>query len=132
VNTPLLDLARPFADRYVKDDGRGNSYVPHHTVLQRIILATGEPPKIEILRELYDGDVLSGVLMRLTVKGFDPVEEFGESDNPQSKTNGARAKDAASDAIKRAAMRLGCGLSLWAGESFFLHDQLQKRESADA
>jgi hypothetical protein len=129
----IPELARPYPEKYIRDDGRGNSYVPHHVVTQRLIQIFGAPPKIEILREVYDGDVLSGVLMRLTVYGLEPVEEFGEADNPQSKTNGARAKDACSDAIKRCAMRLGNGLHLWAQESYFLFEQLQaKAESTPA
>ena len=114
------DLVKPFSARFIKDDGRGNSYVEHGIVLQRIILATGRPPHIEIVRELYDEGQLTGVLMRMTAFGYEPVEEFGEADNPQAKTNGARAKSAASDAIKRCAMRLGVGLHLWVGDANYL------------
>ena len=129
---PVHELARPFPQKYVHDDGRGNSYVPHHVVTQRLIHIFGVPPKIEVLRELYDEGKLTGVIMRLTVPGLDPVEEAGEADNPQSKTNGARAKDACSDAIKRCAMRLGLGLSLWAQKDYFLFDALTKESHEQA
>lgn len=128
----LLELTRPFPPKYVHDDGRGNDHVPHHIVTQRLIQIFGRPPKIELLRELYDGDKLTGVVMRLTVPGFDPIEEAGDSDNPQSKTNGARAKDACSDAIKRCAMRLGLGLHLWAQKDYFLYDVLKRDEEGVA
>lgn len=120
----LLELSRPFPEKYVRDDGRGNAYVPHHIITQRLIQIFGTPPKIEVLRELYDETKLTGVVMRLTIPGLEPIEEAGEADNPQSKTNGARAKDACSDAIKRCAMRLGLGLHLWAQKDYFLHDVL--------
>jgi hypothetical protein len=126
----LLALTEPFPSDYIKDDGRGNSYVPHHIVNQRLIQVFGLPPKIELLREVYDDGKLTGVVMRLTVPGFEPVEEGGEADNPQSKTNGARLKDACSDAIKRCAMRLGCGLHLWSEGTYFLHESIKNSETA--
>lgn len=127
----LHELTRPFPDRYVHDDGKGNAYVPHHIVTQRLIHIFGVPPKIELLREIYDklpdgSDKLTGVVMRLTVPGFEPIEEAGEADNPQAKTNGARLKSAASDAIKRCAMRLGLGLHLWAQDDYFLFSKLSE------
>lgn len=126
----VVQLSEPFPTRFVHDDGRGNAYVPHHIVQQRLIQIFGVPPKIEILREIYDdtdqGKKLTGVVMRLTLPGLEPVEEAGEADNPQSKTNGARAKDACSDAIKRCAMRLGCGLSLWSQDDYYLFDKLNQ------
>jgi hypothetical protein len=125
----VVEMSRPFPSKYISDDGRGNDYVRHDIVLQRLIQIFGRPPKIEVLRELYDAEKLTGVVMRLTVPGFDPVEEAGEADNPQSKTNGARAKDACSDAIKRCAMRLGLGLHLWSQQNYFLHEVLT-RDSA--
>jgi hypothetical protein len=129
------ELARPFPKNYVHDDGKGNAYVPHHVVTQRLIHIFGVPPKVEILREIYDEDagkrVLTGVVMRLTVPGFEPIEEVGEADNPQAKTNGAKAKSAASDAIKRCAMRLGLGLHLWAQEDYFLFEKLELPEPAN-
>ena len=131
----LIELAKPFPSSFIHDDGRGNAYVPHHIVTQRLIQIFGAPPRIEVLRELYDEGKLTGVVMRLTVPGFDSVEEAGEADNPQSKTNGARAKDACSDAIKRCAMRLGLGLHLWAQQDYFLHEVLVRdaaEEETDA
>ena len=121
----VRELAKPFPKKYIHDDGRKNDYVPHHVVNQRLIQIFGAPPRISIVREIYDVDKLRGVLMRLEAGGY-CVEEFGEADNPQSKTNGARSKDAASDAIKRCAMRLGLGLHLWAGDDYFLFDVLTR------
>ena len=40
-------------------------------------------------------------------------------------TNGARLKNAVSDAHKRCAMRVGLGLHLYAQDDYFLLDQLE-------
>lgn len=120
----VRELARPFPSNYVKEV-QGADYVPHHIVNQRAIHIFGEPPKVEILREIYDGEKLTGVVMRMTIFGL-WSEEAGASDNPQSKTNGDRLKDACSDAYKRCAMRLGLGLHLWAQKDYFLFDALTK------
>ena len=64
------------------------------------------------------------------------VVEAGDVENPSNwKTNGARMKDAMSDAIKRCAMALGVGLHLWSqidGEDeYFLDKQLEKELNAE-
>ena len=61
------------------------------------------------------------------------VEEVGDvGDVHNWPHDGARLKDAASDALKRCAMRLGLGLHLWAQEHYFLDQQLkaQHRQSS--
>lgn len=128
----VRELARPFPSKYVKEV-QGNAYVPHHIVTQRLIHIFKQPPTTEIVREIYDdiqtpsggSRTLSGVVMRMTIGGV-VVEECGEADNPQAKTNGAKAKSAASDAYKRCAMRLGLGLHLWAQGDYFLFDKLNE------
>jgi hypothetical protein len=37
-------------------------------------------------------------------------------------------KDCISDAVKRAAARIGLGTHLWSGEEYILHDALSERE----
>ena len=59
------------------------------------------------------------------------VEEVGDVEKPSNwKTNGARMKDAVSDAVKRCAMALGVGLHLWSQinntDEYFLDKQLAK------
>jgi hypothetical protein len=46
--------------------------------------------------------------------------------------DGERLKHAASDALKRCAMRLGLGLHIWAQGSYFLDKALEKRNGGDA
>ena len=59
------------------------------------------------------------------------VQEVGDVEQPFNwKTEGARMKDAVSDAVKRCAMAIGCGLHLWARfenkSEYFLDQQLAK------
>jgi len=46
--------------------------------------------------------------------------------------DGERLKHATSDALKRCAMRVGLGLSIWAQQSYFLDRALDKRDGGDA
>lgn len=138
MNPKLIELTRPFPTKYVKQV-QGQDYVPHGIVEQRLVSIFETTPKVELLREIYDdvvdmdslktSRILTGVVMRMTVPEFEPVEEAGECDNPQAKTNGARLKSAASDAYKRCALRLGCGLHLWIGDDgdYFLYESLKAR-----
>ena len=64
------------------------------------------------------------------------VEEAGDVEQPFNwNTDGARLKDAISDAVKRCAMAFGVGLHLWAqfeGKSeYFLDKQLEKALEED-
>jgi hypothetical protein len=60
---------------------------------------------------------------------FVTVTEVGDVEHP-SGNNGSNLKNASSDALKRCAMRLGCGLHLWSGENFYLDRALEKRANA--
>jgi hypothetical protein len=80
--------------------------------------------------------VVVGVLARLTatIDGRTvTVTEVGDCDDPANwRHDGERAKAAASDAVKRAAARLGCGLELWVGpESYRLDRWLANGERKD-
>jgi hypothetical protein len=135
----LTRLAVPFPDSMVqrKPGGAGGDYVTHSTVNQRLLEIVG-PYSFEVF-ELIRGDfkdmtsVVSGALCRLTVTidGREvSVVEVGDCENPGNwKTDGQRAKDAASDAFKRCAMRLGLGLHLWVGDrNYFLDRHLKDAE----
>ena len=79
-------------------------------------------------------EVITGVVLALTVeidRQLVTVEEAGDVEQPFNwNTDGARLKDAISDAVKRCAMAFGVGLHLWAqfeGKSeYFLDKQLEK------
>jgi hypothetical protein len=146
----LAELARPFPPDFVERKD-GSDYVAHHVVNQRLLSIVG-PFDFELV-QVIRGDVpavapdpsarsrrgkagtpalsqvVVGGIWRLTatVDGrrvrSEEVGDVGDVHN--WKHDGERLKDAASDALKRCAMRLGLGLHLWAQEHYFLDQQLQ-------
>lgn len=144
----LRDLAKPFPDRFVNQNPTGyGSYVAHHIVNQRLLQIVG--PFDFALVEIVRGDVdevknsdpskakparenaVVGVVARLTVTvdGATHVfEEAGDCEHPQNwPHDGARMKDAMSDAFKRCAMRCGLGLHLWSQRDYYLYDRLKEQ-----
>ncbi len=144
--TQLEKLAERIPDRYVGDNGRGMSAMDHSVATQYLLMILG-PYSFEVVRELYSptkrgGEaVLKGVVGRLTavVDGREVrIEEYGGVENAGNDDgDGERGKKAASDALKRCAMRMGLGLHLWAdtrkANHYFLNEALKKRrESGDS
>lgn len=127
--TQLQQLAEPFPPGLIKDPPKGKygSYVPHSAVTERLLAVVG-PFATDVRQFIYNGDDLTGVVlaMKVVIDGqVIEVTEIGDAENPGGrKNNGALAKDAVSDAIKRCAMRLGLGLHLWSQEDYFLDDML--------
>jgi hypothetical protein len=132
VSSQLARLARPFPSKYVKPPSKGKfgSYVPHDVVTQALLAIVG-PFDLDVGEVFFgeDGKV-EGCLVTIAVMvdgRHTVVTEIGDCEQPTNwKTQGARMKDAISDGVKRCAMRLGCGLHLWAQEDYFLYDQLRK------
>ena len=132
--TQLQKLAEPFPKHLVKAPPKGKygEYVPHSAVTERLLAVVG-PFSTEITQIIrdskeYNDDTITGCVLALTctVDGETvTTQEAGEASNPTSKTNGARLKDASSDAIKRCAMRLGLGLHLWSQDDYFLDTFLE-------
>jgi hypothetical protein len=133
----LRALAKQFTGKYVKTKpgGFAASYVEHGDITQRLLQVVGPFDfRVDELIRNGAGEV-EGCLATLTVKVDDrtvSVTEVGDVENPGSKNNGARAKDAASDAIKRCAMRLGLGLHLWCQDHYFLDKALEREDSSPA
>lgn len=131
--TQLRDLARPFKPALVKQPPKGKfgTYVSHDVVNQKLLAVLG-PVDFEIVQLVHgvDGKV-EGCLARLSCEidgRRTTVVEVGDCESPDNwKTQGARMKDAASDAFKRCAMRLGVGIHLWAGADFFLYEVLDAK-----
>lgn len=142
-------LARPFPDRLVHQNpsggGRGD-YVSHSAVTEKLLAVLGgySYEVVEVFRGKVKGkdelgEVVVGCLGHLTVRVDGQVydiTEVGDCEMPGNwPHDGARLKDASSDAIKRAAARLGLGLHLWAQQDYFLDGFLDKqadKEPADA
>lgn len=162
--TQLDELAIPFPRAMIRENpSGGGSYVPHAAVVQRLLLhlgaysfelvelirgdLTGKAPNPEgQSKRAKDGTpdlhgAVVGAVCRLscTLDGQRVViEEVGDCEDPYNwPHDGARAKDAMSDALKRCAMRLGLGLHLWCKTpaDYFLRDKLKEHAeegSADA
>jgi len=143
--TQLAKLIQRIPDGFIRntrDDGKGDNYAPHHAVNQLLLLVLG--PFCFELVEIHRGDVLErkdskfldgkspvklhnvvvGATWRLTatVDGERVVvEQTGDVEHADLwQHDGARLKDAESDALKRCAMRLGLGLHLWADGDYVL------------
>lgn len=141
MTSQLLDLARPFPQSFIKENPSGGGvYVPHPLYTQRLLLYAG-PYDFELV-EIVRGDVagkppnpngsserakagtpdltnvIVGAVMRLTVEvdGRRTVaEDVGDCEQPHNwPTDGARLKDAMSDALKRCCRHKGLGLHLYA------------------
>lgn len=154
----LTMLVHPFPEKVIhKNPSGGGSYVKHSTVQQRLmdVLGLVDVELVQVVR----GDVAGtppnpkgtsdrakrgtpdltaavvGVVARMTatVDGQQVVvEEAGDCEQPHNwPHDGARMKDAMSDAYKRCAMRLGVGLHLWSQDDFYLADKLLKQDRPD-
>jgi hypothetical protein len=127
----LYELSRPFPESLVKQKpGKfAASYVEHSVISQRLLEVVG-PYDFCIDRIVTNPDgVVVGCTATLTVE-IDgrrvSITEVGDVERPGD-NNGSALKAAASDAIKRCAMRLGVGLSLWSQENYYLDKALAKQ-----
>lgn len=155
----LTKLLHPFPSAAVKENpSGGGSYVAHPVVEQRLLDVLGGPPDTTVAhivrgwvapieanpnanskrakegRPVLESAVVGVVLrMTATVDGRTcTVEEAGDCEDPHNwSTDGQRLKDAMSDAYKRAAMRFGVALHLWAGDQFYLGAKLLKQDQGD-
>jgi hypothetical protein len=130
----LHQLARPFPESMIeKKPGRFEAaYVSHGTITARLLEVLG-PFDWSIAKVITNADGIAvGCIGRLEVEvDGRPVviEEVGDTEHPGA-NSATNLKNASSDALKRAAMRLGLGLHLWVGEQYYLHRSLEKRLSA--
>ena len=147
----LYELSRPFPKEFVHPApaGKFGDYIQHSVIRQRLLSVVGpysqEVKQVfkEVLKDKQGQqvEVVTGVVLALTLEidgQIVTVEEAGECEQPFNwRTDGARMKDAVSDAVKRCAMAFGVGLHLWAqfeGKSeYFLDKQLEKalRQNSD-
>jgi hypothetical protein len=127
----LYELARPFPDRLVKQKpGKfAASYVEHSVISQRLLEVLG-PHTFTVDTPVLNPDgVIVGCLATLEVMvdgDFVTITEVGDVEHPGT-NNASNLKNAASDALKRCAMRLGVGLHLWSQDNYYLDKALEKR-----
>lgn len=138
----LTRLVQPFNPKLVHANpgggGRGE-YVSHSAVVEKLLAVVG-PFSFEISQVFRGpvkgkadlGEVVVGCTARLTCRidgQVVTIEEVGDCEQPANwPHDGARMKDAASDAIKRCAMRIGVGLHLWSQDEFFIHGYLSSQQ----
>ncbi len=142
----LYELSRVFPDKFIHKNPTGfGDYIQHSVIRQRLLSVVGaysQEVKHIIREKLTDKqgkeiEVITGVILALTVEiegELVTVEEAGDVEQPFNwRTDGARLKDAVSDAVKRCAMAMGVGLHLWAQfdnqSEYFLDEQLKKANS---
>jgi hypothetical protein len=129
----LYELARPFPDRLVKQKpGKfAASYVEHSVISQRLLEVVG-PHTFTVDTPVLNPDgVIVGCLATLEVMvdgDFVTITEVGDVEHPGT-NNASNLKNAASDALKRCAMRLGVGLHLWSQDNYYLDKALEKRRA---
>lgn len=132
----LSELARQFPATLVKQKpGKfAAAYVEHSVISQRLLEVVG-PHSFEVKQPITNPDgVVTGCLAALSVviDGMPVVVvEVGDVEHPGT-NNASNLKNAASDALKRCAMRLGVGLHLWAGEGSYYLDRALEKRSKDA
>lgn len=130
----LYELARPFPAALVqaKPGAYEASFVSHGHITSRLLEVVG-PFDWSIAKIIMNAEGIAvGCIGRLevVVDGRPVViEEVGDVERPGA-SSATNLKNASSDALKRAAMRLGLGLHLWVGESYYLHRSLEKRLEA--
>ena len=148
MSNQLHELSRPFPEKFIHKNPTGfGDYIQHSVIRQRLLSVVGpysQEVKHIIREKLTDKqgvekEVVTGVVLALTVEidgQLVTIEEAGDVEQPFNwRTDGARMKDAISDAVKRCSMTMGVGLHLWAqfdGQSeYFLDKQLEKELSSE-
>lgn len=132
----LHELSRPFPAALIKQKpGKYSAaYVEHSVISQRLLEVVG-PYSFEVKQMIANPDgVVTGCLATLTctIDGQEVrITEVGDVEHPGT-NNASSGKTAASDALKRCAMRIGVGLHLWSQDNYYLDRALEKRESAPA
>jgi hypothetical protein len=142
------ELAHRIPDKYIGKSDKGMDAADHTVITQLLLLRVpGWSFEIkEVLRsevpakqtksgEKAGGFFVTGCVGRLscTIDGQPVViEEAGGVELAGLKDgDGERLKHAASDALKRCAMRLGLGLHIWAQGAYFL-DRAYEKQAEEA
>ena len=147
----LADLVRPFPSYLIHTNPSGGGhYVTHAVVKQRVLDVFDGPISFELV-QVIRGDVAGvapnphgksdrakngtpaltnavvGAVCRLTLPDGTRLEDVGDCEQPHNwPHDGARMKDAMSDAFKRCAAQIGVGLHLWCKDGEFrLYEKLK-------
>ena len=126
----LMQLARVFPSKLIsklKKKTHEEDYINHSVITQRILQVCG-PFDWDTEVIFSDGrPVAIKGTMKVNVDGRQvSVSGIGTDQNNAGKDDGDIIKEMESDALKRAAMKIGAGLHLWAQDQYFLFAQLLK------
>ena len=132
-------LATRLPDGFVKtvDKGSGpEAYVPHYMVTQYLLWVCG--PFGWQITHIHESAPVTYITKKgeertdrqVEVAGQLTVQIDGQTFTVAGIGLGVDAKKAESDALKRAASKLGVGLHLWAQDSWWLETQWAKDEGA--
>ena len=127
----LYELARPFPESLIKQKpGKfAANYVDHATVNARLLEIVG-PFDWTIDAPILNADgIIVGctATLHVTIDGQEiHITEVGDVEHP-GPNSASNLKSASSDALKRAAMRCGLGLHLWAGDGYYLDRALRQQ-----
>ena len=130
----LFNLSRPFQARFIQEKPGSfkASYVAHATVVEHLLGIIGpfNQEVVEIIRT--EGGQVEGAIVRFTfnIDGEKVVIEEAGAVERQAPNAGEAMKDCISDAVKRAASRVGLGTHLWSGHNYILYDVLKNREES--
>tara|TARA_B100000131_G_scaffold305102_1_gene330744 strand:+ start:1184 stop:1618 length:435 start_codon:yes stop_codon:yes gene_type:complete len=130
----LLNLSRPFQARFIEEKPGSfkASYVTHSTVVEHLLGILG-PFNQEVKEMIRNSEgQIEGAIVRFTftIDGEVVVIEEAGAVERKAPNAGEAMKDCISDAVKRAASRIGLGTHLWSGHNYILYDVLRKREES--
>jgi len=135
VRVQQYELARPFPDSLIKQKpGKfAADYVDHGTIVQRLLEVVG-PFDWEITSPITNTDgLIVGCVgtLHVEIDGVSVhISEVGDVEHP-GQNSATNLKTASSDALKRAAMRVGVGLHLWVGKENYYLDRALKKDMDD-
>ena len=133
--TQLARLSRVWSGKFIKTrsmgGGREESYVPHSSVIERLLQVCG--PYDWDFDVIYSENVPVSIKGKLTVTIDGKTVTVTGAGTGQNKNEdiGEQIKKMESDAFKRAAMKLGLALHLWSQDDYFLDTQLSKELGTD-
>jgi len=124
----LIRLAKKFPDKLVSQIKKGThteDYVNHSVIAQRLLQVVGPFDwDVDVIYSEGKPVACKGTL-KVTIDGKEvSVAGIGTDQNNKGKDDGDIIKEMESDALKRAASKVGVGLHLWAQKQYFLSTQL--------
>ena len=125
----ILRLAKKFPSQLVRTIKKGNreeDYINHAVITQRLLQVLGAFSwDYEVI---YEADKVVAVKgkIKAMVDGKEVSVSGTGTETFDGDSTGEKLKKMESDALKRAAARLGVGLHLWAQDQYFLDIQLAK------